>query len=357
MSIPTVSTSTPPRASSETVGAPSAVLLLRPRFLGDVCLTLPTMDAVRAAWPQARVGYVVEEESAPLLEGDPRVDDLIVTSRKSGIAGFLRTVSRIRRFAPDVALDLFCNPRTALWTWLSGARVRVGYPDKGWRSAVYTHHVRPRTLSAVGFHLASVARLGWPAPHSVPRLRISAAARDEAAAALRGAGVAAGARVVGFHPGARWPTRRWDPARHVALARRFLDADPQGMALITGGDEDRPLVDELVRALPPGRAVAAIGWPIARLVAAQSLCAAFVCGDTGPLHTAVAAGTPTLGLMSRNSPAMFFPYPAEEGHHAYYARVECSPCHRDLCGDLRCLHRLSVEGAWQVLSGMLAAVR
>jgi ADP-heptose:LPS heptosyltransferase len=82
-----------------------------------------------------------------------------------------------------------------------------------------------------------------------------------------------------------------------------------------------------------------------------------VCGDTGPLHTAVAAGTPTLGLMSRNRPAMFFPYPEAEGHRAYYARVECSPCHRDECADLRCLERLTVDGAWALLSDMLAGPR
>jgi len=88
-------------------------------------------------------------------------------------------------------------------------------------------------------------------------------------------------------------------------------------------------------------------------VALQARCAAFVCGDTGPLHTAVAAGTPTLGLMSRNRPAMFFPYDPTLGHRAYYARAECSPCHRDRCEDLRCLTRLTVEGAWARLSAML----
>ena len=76
-------------------------------------------------------------------------------------------------FAPDVVFDCFCNPRTAVWTALSGARVRVGYPDKGWRSGVYTHHVRPRTLSAVGFHLTSIARLGWPAAAFLPVLNVA----------------------------------------------------------------------------------------------------------------------------------------------------------------------------------------
>ena len=109
------------------------VLLTRPRFLGDICLTLPALDAVRAACPGARVAYLVESESAPLLAGDPRVDELVVVERSPSVAATLALITRLRRFAPDLAIDLFCNPRTALWTLLSGARVRVGYPNKGWR--------------------------------------------------------------------------------------------------------------------------------------------------------------------------------------------------------------------------------
>lgn len=327
------------------------VLLIRPRFIGDICLTLPALDAVRAACPAARLAYVVERPAAPLLEGDPRVDELIVADPRGG--GSASLVARLRRFAPDLAIDFFCNPRTAIWTWLSGARVRVGYPGKGWRSALYTHHVRPRTLSAIGFHLASLAALGWKAGAGTPRLHVGEGARAEAARELESLGVAPGARCVGFHPGARWMTRRWDPANFAALAARYLEQDAKGVALVTGGPEDGERVAAVMERLDPRGARAVVGWPLARFVALQQRCRAFVCGDTGPLHTAVAAGTPTLGLISRNRPAMFFPYEEAGGHRAYYARAECSPCDRDECDDLRCLKRLTVEGAWRLLEAML----
>jgi ADP-heptose:LPS heptosyltransferase len=322
-----------------------------------VCLTLTTLDAVRAACPNARVAYLVERPAAPLLAGDPRLHEVIVAEPDAGFGATASLAARLRRFAPDVAIDLFCNPRTAVWTFLSGARVRVGYPGKGWRSALYTHHVHPRTLSATGFHLTALAALGWPAPAGAPRLHVGDAARGEAAAALAELGVPAAARCVGFHPGARWMTRRWDPANFAALAGRFLAHDREGVALVTGGPEDAERVAQVVEDLDPRRAHAIVGWPLARFVALQHRCRAFVSGDTGPLHTAVAAGTPTLGLMSRNRPAMFFPYAEADGHRAYYARAECSPCHRDECDDLRCLKRLTVEGAWALLRTMLEAKR
>ncbi len=332
------------------------IAIVRPRFLGDVCLTLPLLEALRAACPAAKLAYVVERGLAPLLAGDPRVDEVIAVPARPTALETLAIVRALRAFAPDVLVDCFCNPRTAVWALASGARERVGYPNKGWRSALYTRHARPRTLSATGFHLASLAALGWPVPAApvTPRLHVGEAARAGAAAVLRALGVADGARLVGFHPGARWPTRRWDPARYAALAARALEALADAVALFTAGPGEEAAARACVAGLPAGRAFAIEGWPLPRFVALQSRCAAFVCGDTGPLHTAVASGAPTLGLLSRNRPAMFFPYPESEGHRSYWARVECSPCHRDTCDDLRCLARLTVDGAWALLAPMLA---
>lgn len=330
------------------------MLFVRPRFLGDVCLTLPLLEAARAACPGARVGYVLERGLAPLLSGDPRVDEVIDVPAKPSAGETLALARRLRAFGADLLFDCFCNPRTALWSFASGARARVGYPNKGWRSALYTHHARPRTLSATGFHLASLAALGWPVPAApaTPRLHVGALAREEAAAELRSLGVPSGATIAGFHPGARWPTRRWPLERFVELARRVVAAHEDVTVLFTAGPGEETETHDAAAQVTGAFAVT--GWPLARFVAMQACCAAFVCGDTGPLHTAVAAGTPTLGLLSRNRPAMFFPYPDSSGHAAYYARAECSPCHRDVCDDLRCLTRLEVDGAFQRLSAMLA---
>ncbi len=332
------------------------ILFVRPRFLGDVCLTLPAVDAALAACPGARAAYVTEAALAPLLEGDPRFDEVLAVPARPSAAATLALIRRLRRFAPDVAFDFFCNPRSAVWTRASGARVRVGYPNKGWRSALYTHHARPRVLSSTEFHAASVAALGWavPAPLPAPRLVVADASRAKAREELRALGVGDGALLVGFHPGARWPTRRWAPERFTALADRLLRERADAVALVSAGPGEAATARAVLASLPPERAKLVEGWPIARFVAMQSLCAAFVCGDTGPLHTAVAAGAPTLGLISRNRPAMFFPYPEAQGHRAYTARVECSPCDRDECADLRCLARLTVDGAWERLEGMLS---
>ncbi len=335
------------------------ILFVRPRFLGDVCLTLPAVDAALAACPGATAAYVTEGALAPLLVDDARFAEVFAVPAKPSVSETLALIGQLRAFAPDVAFDFFCNPRSAVWVRASGARIRVGYPNKGWRSAMYTHHARPRVLSSVAFHCASVAALGWavPAEPVSPRLALSQTARAEAAAAIRALGVREGTFLVGMHPGARWPTRRWPPERFAALAKRVLREHMDAAILVSAGPGELDMARAVLDTLPPERAKLVDGWPLTRFVAMQSLCKAFVCSDTGPVHTAVAAGVPTLGLMSRNRPAMFFPYPEADGHRAYWSRVECSPCDRDTCSDLRCLERLTVDGAWALLGGMLAGAR
>src|SRR5258707_906357 len=100
------------------------VLLLRPRFLGDICLTLPALDAVRRAAPRARVAYLVERESAPLLEGDPRVDQLIVTPRHAGAAATLALGRRLRALDPDLAIDFLQPAHRRAELRLRGAHAR-----------------------------------------------------------------------------------------------------------------------------------------------------------------------------------------------------------------------------------------
>src|SRR5262245_47304312 len=85
------------------------ILFVRPRFLGDVCLALPAVDAALAACPGARAAYVTEAALAPLLAADPRFAEVIAVSARPSMVETLALVRRLRAFAADVAFDFFCN--------------------------------------------------------------------------------------------------------------------------------------------------------------------------------------------------------------------------------------------------------
>lgn len=333
------------------------VLLVRPRFLGDLCLTLPVVEHLRRAAPRAEIDYLVEAPYAPLLAADPRLGQVLEAPRQAGAMATARLAARLARRRYDLVLDLFCNPRTALWTLATGARVRAGYAGKGIRSRAYNRLVRATATSAIVFHLETLEALGWAIDRTaLPRLAVAESARALAAARLARAGLDA-ARLVVLHPGAAWPTRRWPPEHFVSLAAALLARAPVAggpevcLGVLAGpGEED--LAAAIVERVRSGRCRLLAGVPLEELPALLSLAAAFVGGDTGPLHVSVAVETPTVGLFGRNRPDAFFPYPIGR-YRAAYAGVWCSPCHLDECAHLSCLWMLTPEGVLGALSQAL----
>jgi len=346
-----------PPASSHRPIAPTdvgSILVIRPRFVGDVCLSTPVLTNLRRLAPQAALHYLTEEESAPLLVDDPRLARLWVSSRKKGALDQARLAADLRAQKFDVVLDLFCNPRTALWTAVTGAPWRVGYPHKKFRSAAYNVAVRPTEKSAIQFHLASLTALGWDARYELPEIILAEGELLAARNHLAERGVPAGATMIGFHPGARWPTRRWGAEDFAALGKRFLAERPRDWLLVFGGPGEEELARTIAEGVGSPRALPMTDVALRRFAALAKLCRAFVAGDTGPTHVAVAVGTPTVGIFGRSEPERTFPYPESAGHRSIYSGVWCSPCVLDVCDHMSCMRAISPDWAWDVLQKTLA---
>ncbi|MGH9311322.1 MAG: glycosyltransferase family 9 protein, partial [Vicinamibacterales bacterium] len=57
------------------------LLLIRLRLIGDVVLSTPVIRALRRSFPEARLTYLVERDAAPVLAGNPRLDEVLIAER------------------------------------------------------------------------------------------------------------------------------------------------------------------------------------------------------------------------------------------------------------------------------------
>ena len=332
------------------------VLVLRFSAVGDVVLTSPAIDALRAAWPDARIVYAVKERLAHLVEHNPSVDLVVPLRAGEGPLSYAR---RLRAVRPSAVLDLHGKIRSrVLRALLPGVR-KVVWHKRDFRDTLPVKlALRPYHSSMLfcdRYHAAVEELVGRELPRG--RLQYFLGPQDvaEADRALRAAGVDPAKPLLGLSPGANWETKRWPAERFAGLARRALAA---GMQVAVQGSAAEAPIGRLVTQLAPGAVDLCGRLDLRGLGGFVSRCAAFVANDSGPMHIARALGVPTLAFFGSTDPAMF----DFAGHRALFAGVPCAPCSffgRRRCprGHFRCMLDLDEERAWSALSPLLGAGR
>jgi lipopolysaccharide heptosyltransferase II len=327
------------------------VLVTRLNYLGDVVLSLPLVDAIRARYPGVEVDYLARSPGADLLALDPRFSRVFAVAPGPRATASLVRAVRERRYRAVV--DLYSNPRSAWLAWATGAPMRVGGDRRG-RRLLYTHRiVVPKSVRRVtDVFLRYGAPLGVSAGDAVPPPSLSVTPAESRAAerVLRGAGAPERGRV-GVHPGGKWPVKRWPTQHFVDLIRTIRRRIGVDVVVFTGPDEAD--ATERVREQCRDQATFLPVLPIRSLAAVVSRLDAMVACDGGVMHVAAAVGTPTVGIFGSSEPDVWFPYGT--GHAAAYIDVDCRPCHRHVCplGHTRCLNDLSAGAVVQKLAAVM----
>ncbi|MBL9165281.1 MAG: glycosyltransferase family 9 protein [Planctomycetaceae bacterium] len=286
-------------SSSAPLGVMPRILIVRLSALGDVIHGAPVACALRDAFPQATIGWVVEGRTAELLEAHPAIDHVIRAPRgwlKSPRAVLaLRRELRAHRF--EIAIDLQCLTKSAIAATLSGAPRRIGKAGSDGRELSKFFH---NELVAVGgehvidHYLEMLAPLGVTSPRVHFDLPERASDGSLAEQILHSEQLPRG-RFAVLNPGAGWPSKIWPPERYGELARRLLSDLGIPTLAVWGLPDEKALAATIVRA-SAGAARLAPPTSVLELGAVCRRAGLFVGSDTGPMHLAVAVGTPTISL-------------------------------------------------------------
>ena len=341
------------------------ILLIRLRLIGDVVFTTPMLRALKRIYPEAHLAYLVEPPAAPVVTGNPHLDEVIVAPQATGAARIVADVQlgrRLRRGRYDLVIDLHGGPRSAWLTWFSGAPQRIGYEITG-RTWMYTRAVpRPRALrprhSVRNQWDLLEAIDGWPAAEPDPSrdsVEMAADARAEARIARRldGFGITPAHELVVVHVSAGNPFRRWPEPAFTRLVSALAAESPSRRIVLGSGPSDRDaanrIAEEAKRALGPasGRVLDFGEFDLAELRALIERSRLFIGGDSGPLHIAATTATPIVGIYGPTEPARSAPWRDSRfrAESVEVAGLPCRPCDQRVCepGDFRCLTTLKPE--------------
>jgi len=305
------------------------IAIVKLSSLGDVVHALPVAAALRRAFPQARLAWLVERREAALLRGNPAIDEILPLDVRrwrqardvAAVAEAGRALGqlwrRLRQASFDVALDLQGLLKSGLLTAATGARLRIGFGARRCReplNALFTNcrvSPPPSARHIVDQLMTLVEPLGVRDVR--PEFWLPADPEAEASVDqfFRATGLKPKDRLVVLNPGARRAAKQW-PATHFAALATQLVSEAEAVALVVWGPAEREVAQSIVGTVGHARAILGPATDLDGLLAVLRRASVVVAADTGPLHLAAAIGTPCVGLYGPTRAERNGPYGA--GH-------------------------------------------
>lgn len=312
-----------------------SVLVVQPDHLGDILLSQPAVRMLRARLPESRLVGVVGPWSAEIARAAWPVDDVVTVE----FPGFSRDTTG----DPTAPYRLLRPASEALARLQPGTAV-VLRPDAWWaawlgslvaREVITSDDPRSRRFATLGVPVgddehaavrAAGIAAGWiggvmPSPDTTPlSVPPNSGARTEAEALLNSVGI--DRRYAVIHPGSGaavklWPESRW---------REVIDVlSERGLAtVVTGGGSEVGLCASIAS----GTGAVNIAGQTAVAVLLEVMRGAAVAAgpDSGPMHLAVAAGTPTVHLFGPSDPRRYGPWGDARRHRVVSAGWRCPRC-------------------------------
>ena len=100
--------------------------MIRLSAIGDCCHTLPVVQAIRRAWPDSRITWIIGHTEYSLLEGLSGVD-FVVLDKQAGRSGMRQLKARLKTRRFDLVLQMQDSLRASRVALMTGCPRRVGF--------------------------------------------------------------------------------------------------------------------------------------------------------------------------------------------------------------------------------------
>ena len=298
------------------------ILIIKPSALGDIVHALPVLPSLRAAFPQAKLTWLVRKEFAPLLECVEGLDEVLLFDRKGmgnwfyhpkGFKIFWDFTKQLRAGGFDLVLDLQGLFRSAIFSGMTGCSTRIGMAEsREFSHLFYTQLVnRPaESVHILDTYFEVLKDIGIQSCSPDCRLTASAAAQDSIRRKLETAQLTP-KKFLALVPGAAHAYKCW-PAEQFAKLADIFHQRYGWKAVVVGTQNDR-IYAKRIQANAASPVIDLTGQTsIPELVAVFEQAGAVISNDTGPGHIALATDTPGVVIFGNTNPFRLGPYQRPE---------------------------------------------
>lgn len=325
------------------------VLLVNITRLGDMLQATPTIAGIKRENPDCKVTVLVEKQFEEVCHHLPNIDDVVsvdlgmtvrcLVREQDGIVDAFEYITdlindlRARNF--DYCLNMSSSAYTALLLRLIGIERNGGWTsdEEGYRviesewAKLFATSVFHSNRQFNSLNLVDVFRCSADVeqhPHSL-LMKIDEKDTEYAQKLIAEAGFGGDGPFICIQAGASQEKRQWLPEKFIKLIHILTERLNARIALI-GSKKELPIINMIKAGCPSNNvAVFAGRTNIPQLSAVVKEAKVLVTGDTGPMHIAVAAGTPVVAMFLASAYG-FETGPYGEGHIVLQPVISCGPC-------------------------------
>jgi len=355
----------------------NAILIINPFGIGDVIFSTALMRSLHASLPDARIYYLCNKKTAPVMRADPLITDVFVYERDEFLAAqrssFIGWWAKIRSFIRairaariDIAFDLSLNTQYGFFAWWAGIRRRVGLDYRN--RCLFLN----RRLSIAGYTDKHVAEyyldllqlVNIPVADRRLEVRVDPSSRAWAADLFKQRGIGEDRLVIGIAPlggdafGKDAYIKRWPAECFSAVIDRLVEKYNAVILLFAGPKEKEEIMGIVDGVRAKSNVFEFSSATLPQTVALIDRSELFIGNDTGPLRFADGLKKKIVALFGPVDDRVYGPYPPEKGRTAVLKKdMPCRPCYRGFrlqqcLLDKKCLRDITVDEVMRAVDGL-----
>jgi len=345
--------------------AEEKILILELGGIGDTAMAIPAVKEVLKSYRNAHITVLTVPRTKAIIEslkeeGHGNLDVVSTDAMDNhGISGWGSVIKSMRRERYDIAIDLSAvetlQAAVKRWLFFKSLGVKKTYGrntnGRGWAFTKKADDVLTSDEHEVLRKIKVVELLGRMADRTAPRLTIPHRDMEYVDSLLSG-WTAGGGLIVGINPGAFRPSRTWPAGRFKDIARWLIE-EMSAHVVITGGNKEKAVVENIAASLPGDRVKTVTGVSIMKFAAAIRKMNIFLTNDTGPMHIAAAVGVPIVALFGQTNLCRYHPYMEESMYVTIKKDCILCPCYsfghpmqecrRHDCEDKQCMDSITLD--------------
>lgn len=300
------------------------ILLRLPTWLGDAVMTTPTIQSLRAHFPQASFTLVGSPASVGIFENQTYNDRLMIDTSKTSKNRFLSLERLAKQIGKhDISITFQNNFPSAFLLYRSQTPRRIGYA-KNFRSLLLTDAITPSpSLHQVDQYLNLLSPLHIPIPKN-PQLHLDCTPTPK------------GEKIrIGINAGAKYGSaKRWCEEYFIQVMIALLSKGYE--VFLYGGQDEISANARIANAIKSQTSTQnffnlTAQTTIPQLINSIASLDLFLTNDSGPMHIASSLHIPIVAIFGPTDSQETSPYNRQSGQILLNKHLPCSPCKKREC--------------------------